>query len=395
MAVERTDAAARQRSRRLRWVVLGIVLAAMTALTTAHQHWTSWRPAGVDALCPFGGVESLYSLLAGDGFVRRVAAGSLILLVGAVFITLLYRRSFCGQICPLGALQGVFGALGRRLFGLRRPQAPRALDGAARWLKYVVLAVFAFWTWQAAELVMRPYDPWAAWAHLTSDELLASFGIGFAVLVVSLAGSLLYDRFFCKYLCPMGAFLGLFSKVSLLGVRRDAVTCTDCGACDRACFMNIEVSRLETVTASECVACNECVNACPVRGALEVKTAGGRTFGPALVTGLVVLAMAALIGVTTATGSFAWDKQPGGGQGRGSGDGQGQGEGQDPGGGLTIRGYTTMLEISAATGIPPEDFTERWGVPEPELGLPLSDLKDRYGFLPHEVAAWVEERVAP
>lgn len=385
--------------------MLGVVLVAMTILAYLHQHGTGWRPAGVDALCPFGGVESLFSLLAGEGYLRRVAAGSLILLVGTLVVTLIYRRSFCGQICPLGALQGLTGALGRRLFGRRRPQAPAGLDRVARLLKYVVLAVFALWTWRAAELVMRPYDPWAAWAHVTSDRLLAEFGVGLAVLVLSLAGSLVFGRFFCKYLCPMGAFLALFAKVSLLRVRRDATTCTRCGACDRACFMNIAVSRADTVTSSECVGCNECVNACPVKGALTVQTPRGRTIGAALVTGLVVLAMALLIGVTTATGTFAWEKEPGG-QGRGQGLGEGQGGGQGVGeqgdgagqglgdNALGIRGSTTMLEISAATGIPADAFTERWGVPADELGLPLRDLKDRYGFRPPDVALWVEERLA-
>ena len=124
---------------------------------------------------------------------------------------------------------------------------------------------------------MRPYDPWVAWAHLTSAELLTEFGIGLTVLIVSLVGSLVYERFFCKYLCPTGALLGLLAKVSFFRIKRDAGTCIDCGLCDRACPMNVEVATAAVVTSSECISCNECVNVCPVAGALEVVPAYGRT----------------------------------------------------------------------------------------------------------------------
>ena len=208
----RPDQVSRKRARWLRWIVLGVVLVGMTAIVTAHLKSSgSGRWAGVDFLCPFGGLETLYSLLTGDGFLRRTAASSVILLVGMLVMAVAYRRSFCGNLCPLGALQGLFGAAGRRLLR-RRLIVPRAIDRVARYLKYAVLVFFALWTWQAAELVLRPYDPWVAWAHLTSPELLTSYGIGLAVLIVSLAGSLVYERFFCKYLCPAGALLGLLSR---------------------------------------------------------------------------------------------------------------------------------------------------------------------------------------
>ncbi len=242
MTERRADQASRKRSRWARWIVLGVVLVGMTAIVYSHQKARGGgRWAGVDFLCPFGGLETLYSLLAGDGFLRHTAASSVILLVGMLVMAVAYRRSFCGNLCPLGTLQGLFGAAGRRLLR-RRLTVPRAVDRVARYLKYAVLVFFALWTWQAAELVLRPYDPWVAWAHLTSADLLTTYGIGFAVLVVSLAGSLVYERFFCKYLCPVGALLGLLSRVSFLNIRRDADACIDCGRCDKACMMNIEVA---------------------------------------------------------------------------------------------------------------------------------------------------------
>lgn len=170
MAYERANKAAQQRARWIRWGVLGGVLVAVTAIVTAHQlAVVPGKPPGVDALCPLGGVETLYSLLTGDGFIRQTAAGAVILLVGMLLMAVVYRRYFCGHLCPLGALQGIFGALGRKLIK-RRQAIPPAVDRVARWLKYAVLASFAVWSWQAAALVMRPYDPWVAWAHLTMSQ---------------------------------------------------------------------------------------------------------------------------------------------------------------------------------------------------------------------------------
>lgn len=81
---------------------------------------------------------------------------------------------------------------------------------------------------------MRPYDAWAAYMHLLSTEVLAEFGIGLAILEVTVAGPLAYDRFFCKYACPMGALLGMLSPLGWFKVRRDSDRCIGYRACDKA-----------------------------------------------------------------------------------------------------------------------------------------------------------------
>jgi len=407
MAIERTDRATRERSRIVRWVVLGAVLIFMTGITVAHQYINVAKPAGVDALCPFGGLETLFTFVSGGTFIKKTAMSALVLFAGTIGVALVFRRSFCGQLCPLGALQGFFGAIGGKLFK-KRLEVPAVVDKPARFLKYAVLAVFTVWTWQAAELVMRPYDPWAAWAHISSAELFTEFAVGVAVLGVSLAGSLVYERFFCKYLCPTGAYLGLLSKVSLFRIRRDADACIDCGACDKACPMNIKVATADEVRSSECISCNECVNSCPAAGALEVKKPGGGAISPLLVTGLVVGILAVFVGGATAVDAFQWRmpslaeaiEQHDGASGFGESGGEGSGNGTPtdvaPGGFDTslIRGYMTMAEIAEATGIPADEFSTTFGVPEEDLGEPMKDIKDTYGFSPDDVRVWVEERLA-
>lgn len=405
MSFGRTDRGVRNRARVTRWIVIAAVFIAVTGTSFAHQYiYGANKPIGVDALCPFGGVETLFSLITGAGFIDKIVVSSVVLLIGSVLLALVLRRSFCGQVCPLGGVQELFGALGSRVLK-RRFTIPAAVDRLARLLKWAILIFFVVWTWQAASLVMRPYDPWVAWTHITSEELMTEFGIGLGILAVSLIGSILYDRFFCKYLCPTGAFLGLFSRASLLRLKRDPEACIDCGACDKACPMNIRVSEELTVRSAECISCNECVNSCPAAGALKVEAPGGGALRPLHVTGLVVALLAVVIGGATVIDRFDWT-MPSLAEAlqRSGSDG-----GEDPKGDPTsmtgtapsgvefdtalIKGYMSMQEIADASGIPAERFTEVWGVPAEDLDEPMKEIKDEYGFSPDDVRVWVGEQL--
>lgn len=387
--VQRADKATQKRNRMVRLGVLIAGLIVITVLGYLHQHGTT-KPAGVDALCPFGGIETFWSLVTSGALLQRIAVSSVVLLGAVVLVAVVFRRSFCGYICPLGAIQELFGKLGRKLFGKRfKLEVPAAIDRPARYLKYVVLAGIALWTWQAGALVIRAYDPWVAYMHLSSSELLAEFSIGAAILGITVVGSLLYDRFFCKYACPMGAFLGLITRFSLFKVRRNEDLCIDCGLCDKACGLNVKVSTATTVTSPECINCNECVNACPVQGALEVsagKQPERRTvLSPMMVLGAVGVIIAATIGLATAAGAFAWTVPS-------------LSETVEQSGGTfdvnEIKGRMSFMEISEATGIPAEEFQTRFGISAAEMETPIKDLTATYGFDVHtDVRVFVAEKL--
>ncbi|MDI6712625.1 MAG: 4Fe-4S binding protein [Anaerosomatales bacterium] len=380
--------APRRAARLVRWAVLAVVLAATTALGILHQKAGVGKPVGVDALCPFGGLETLWSLVSTGTLLRRVALSSVLLLGAAVATALVFRRTFCGRICPLGFLQELAGRVGRRVFR-RRLELPASFDKPARLLKYVVLAVSLLAAWQTAELAIRPYDPWVAYQHLTSAEVLAEFGVGLAVLALSLVGSFFYDRFFCKYACPMGAFLALISRFSLVKVRRNASTCIDCKACDRACPANVSVSTVDVVTSPECIDCGECVAACPVADTLAQGTKT-RRLSPVAASVLSVALFATLVGGATAAGAFEWTMptlKEEIERSRGSGA-----TAPAPGAFDTslIRGSTTISEIVEAVGIPAKEFTRVYGVPVSEQDRPLKELKDTYGCYPGDVRTFVD-----
>ncbi|MCK7508909.1 MAG: 4Fe-4S binding protein [Desulfobacterales bacterium] len=81
------------------------------------------------------------------------------------FITLvlavLFRKSFCGLLCPFGAIREFFGLLGKKIFR-RNFAVPHTLDRPLRYWKYLVLVITVSFAWKTAGLWMAPYDPWAA-----------------------------------------------------------------------------------------------------------------------------------------------------------------------------------------------------------------------------------------
>lgn len=291
-------------SRILRWAILSSLIAFLLSATALHT--LGYVAPSIHAICPYGGLESTLSLIAAGTFLKKIVIGTYVLFGTTVLLSLVLRRSFCGQLCAFGGLQEFFGKLGKKLFR-KRPVMPKKLDAILRYLKYVVLAVTVAMAWITGELWITPYDPFNALGHLADfNALTTSYLVGFILLLVSLLGSIVYDRFFCKYLCPAGAFYGLIGQASPFAVRVNHDVCIRCGKCNQACPMNVEVMDAKNgrVTSLECINCNECIVACTKKGALSTGFTRKMTLHPILAAVFALALFFVPLGIAAATGNL-------------------------------------------------------------------------------------------
>ncbi|MBB6478946.1 4Fe-4S binding protein [Spirochaeta isovalerica] len=293
-----------------RWGILLSILVLTTVMGRLHQMIKLYP--STDAFCPFGGLETFWALLRYNSLIRKVALSSVILLAVSTGTALLFRRSFCGNLCPLGFIQELFGSAGKSFFN-RKFSLPPLIDKILRYLKYVVLVLVLALSWQTFSLVIQPYDPWLAYHHIGTEDLFSKYLVGTIILFASLGLGIFIERPFCRYLCPMGGFLGLISKIGFIRIRRNTETCIDCGICDISCPVDISISTAEQVATAECLTCSACINRCPVENTLFYSLPGKkkRKVSTAFVLFGTVALFTAVIAYATVTKQFIWKADTG------------------------------------------------------------------------------------
>lgn len=241
------------------------------------------RPAGVEGFLPISALMSLRLWLAGGG-VHPVHPAGLAILLGALLMSWVVARSFCSHLCPVGALSEWLGTLGRKLLG-QTWEFPRWLDIPLRSLKWLLLAFFLWATWLAmkVENVKRFLD--SPYNRVADVKMLLFFAdpsrLTVAVLGVLFVASVMVRDFWCRYLCPYGALVGVFGRISLWRIKRNTDTCTNCQKCTKVCPARLRVHRLSQVRSVECTGCQDCVAACPVKDCLRLVGPGRLALRPA------------------------------------------------------------------------------------------------------------------
>jgi polyferredoxin len=228
--------------------------------------------ASLHAICPFGGVVTLYQFFSSGTFVQKIHESSLYLMLLVLVTAIFAGPVFCGWACPFGTFQEWMAKIGRRIFGKKyNRMIPKRVDSLLRYLRYVVLVWVVIVTATSAKLVFSDYDPYYALFNFWTGEVAIGAFISLGMVIVL---SLFVERPFCKYACPYGAVLGLSNLFRIFGLRRNTETCISCNKCDKACPMNLSIANKKIVRDHQCISCLECTSeaACPVDTTLELST---------------------------------------------------------------------------------------------------------------------------
>jgi polyferredoxin len=157
------------------------------------------------------------------------------------------------------------------------------VDIPLRGLKYLLLG---FFVWAVSSMSANAIAAFmrSDYGMIADVKMLNFFRFlgeaGAIVIAVLVVASIFIQNFWCRYLCPYGALLGLTSLLSPLRIRRAPDACIDCAKCAKACPSSLPVDRLITVKSAECTGCLECVAVCPAKGALQISPVWRRG-GPA------------------------------------------------------------------------------------------------------------------
>ena len=272
------------RSQQIRLAVQ-IVFAAITAAVGVQFYlWVRYfemsgralkvsRPAGVEAWLPIAALMNLKDLLM-TRTVPEVHPAGMFMLIAFLAISWMYRKAFCSWICPVGTISEWLWQGGEAIFG-RTFALPRWFDVPLRSLKYILFGLFAYVVVAMPVPEIRAFltSPYGLVADVKMLDFFRHMGRTAAIVVALLVVlSVFVKNFWCRFLCPYGAMLGLVALVSPARIRRNPDACIDCAKCAKACPAGLPVDTALSIRSAECNACMSCISVCPAVGALDLKS---------------------------------------------------------------------------------------------------------------------------
>lgn len=215
----------------------------------------------------FAGIKEVVSLM-GKGQPLKMS-DFLIKLIVLCLITIIFGRIFCGFMCSFGAIGDWFYMLSefiQKKTGVKFPKIPEKAQINMQKFKYIVLLFIVLLCFSGNGEYVTKYSPWTVFSLITQRNFkIATYIVGSVLLIFIIIGMMLKERFFCQFICPLGAVFSLLPKNFLFSVKKKEEKCFNgCKACTNKCPVYLKYDEAG-MREGECISCGRCFMVCPHR----------------------------------------------------------------------------------------------------------------------------------
>ena len=250
----------------------------------------------------FSGIKSVLTQI---GAGNPIAWSSfLTVLLALCAYTIVFGRFFCGYACAFGTLGDAVHSL--YLFLCKKcKKKPLLLKKSWKkplsYLKYAVLLAVVLLCFLGVYGALTRWSPWDVFAMLRCGNFKGgAYWLGCILLVLILVGMVFCERFFCRFLCPMGAVFSLLPILPFFSVRRKREKCAKgCTACEKVCPSDLSLPEDGSWNVSgDCFQCQKCLEICPKKNAKSsIRNFRGNEIWFTLLRAVVLAAVLILAGI--------------------------------------------------------------------------------------------------
>lgn len=214
----------------------------------------------------FFGIKAIFTSV---GAGEPIDIDGIWVLIGLAVFTIILGRFFCGFVCAFGTL-GDFvyflsGLIQKKVLHRKKQLTiPEKATVILQKLKYVVLLAIVLLCTFGIYANLVGWNPWDVFSQLMIFKApTADYVLGITFLVLIIIGMAFKKRFFCQFLCPMGAVFALLPVLPFSKIQRDPENCIkSCRACQMNCPVNIKLGE-DILRDGECISCEKCMGVCP------------------------------------------------------------------------------------------------------------------------------------
>ena len=187
----------------------------------------------------FSELKTVYQMIINGNFNFIAAFPSLVEFTAIMLLTIVMGRWFCGWLCAFGAYNDFVYFLSKKVLKSKF-KVDEKVDAALKYMKYVILAFIIIISWTMGSKILESTSPWDVFGQITNvSTIVNNLLIGLILLVLITIGAAFIERFFCRYLCPLGAVFSIISKVGIMKINKPKADCGKCRACTMNCSMGL------------------------------------------------------------------------------------------------------------------------------------------------------------